>query len=81
MGRMSRSEADWHARVALAEKLQAQVVTDLKNAASFPTAHPQHAAHPGYFMHPEACAAVREADVVLVLDVPVACREYYATSH
>jgi thiamine pyrophosphate-dependent acetolactate synthase large subunit-like protein len=68
MGRMSRSEADWKARVALAEKLQAQVVTDLKNAASFPTAHPQHAAPPGYFMNPEACAAVRDADVVLVLD-------------
>jgi thiamine pyrophosphate-dependent acetolactate synthase large subunit-like protein len=68
MGRMSRSEADWDARVALAEKLQATVITDLKNAASFPTAHPQHAAPPGYFMSPEACAAVREADVVLMLD-------------
>lgn len=68
MGRMSRSETDWNARVALAEKLQAKVVTDLKNAASFPTAHPQHAAPPGYFMSPESCSAVREADVVLILD-------------
>lgn len=68
MGRMSRDPSDWEARVALAEKLQASVVTDLKNAAAFPTAHPQHAAPPGYFMHPQACAAVREADVVLVLD-------------
>ena len=68
MGRLSRDPADWQARVALAEKLQAHVVTDLKNAAAFPTAHPQHAAPPGYFMHPQACAAVREADVVLLLD-------------
>ena len=68
MGRMSRQQTDWDARVALAEKLEAKVVTDLKNAASFPTSHPQHAAPPGYFMHADACAAVREADVVLMLD-------------
>ncbi|MFM8556812.1 MAG: thiamine pyrophosphate-binding protein, partial [Betaproteobacteria bacterium] len=42
LGRVSRSEADWARRIELAEKLQAQVITDLKNAAGFPTAHPQH---------------------------------------
>ena len=68
MGRMSRSETDWQTRVSLVEKLQAQVITDLKNAAAFPTDHPQHAAVPGYFMSPEACAAVRDADVLLLLD-------------
>ncbi|MFM7569523.1 MAG: thiamine pyrophosphate-binding protein, partial [Betaproteobacteria bacterium] len=40
LGRVSRSEADWARRMELAEKLQAQVITDLKNAAGFPTAHP-----------------------------------------
>ena len=68
MGRMSRDTDDWKARVALAEKLQAEVITDLKNAASFPTDHPQHVGAPAHFMSPQACAAVREADVILLLD-------------
>ena len=68
MGRMSRSVDDWKIRVALAEKLQARVITDLKNAASFPTDHPQHVGAPATFMSPEACAAVRDADVLLLLD-------------
>lgn len=68
MGRVSRRETDWRNRVDLAEKLQAQVITDLKNAAAFPTAHPQHVGPPGAFLSPEACAAVRAADVILLLD-------------
>ncbi len=68
MGRMSRNLSDWDARVKLSEKLQAAVITDLKNAASFPTDHPQHVGSPSYFMSAEACAAVREADVILMLD-------------
>ncbi|MGE0678508.1 MAG: thiamine pyrophosphate-binding protein, partial [Pseudolabrys sp.] len=39
-GRVSRSEAAWAARIALAERLNARVVTDLKVAAAFPTDHP-----------------------------------------
>jgi len=68
MGRMSRSETDWQARVALAEKLQAPVITDLKTGAVFPTDHPQHVGPPGNFMPPSALEALREADVVLMLD-------------
>jgi thiamine pyrophosphate-dependent acetolactate synthase large subunit-like protein len=68
MGRASRSLDAWNARVALAEKLQARVITDLKTAAVFPTDHPLHAAPPGAFMGPEAIAILREADVVLALD-------------
>lgn len=68
MGRMSRDLDDWHRRVALAEQLQAEVITDLKNAASFPTDHPQHVGAPAHFMGPQACAAVRDADVILLLD-------------
>lgn len=68
LGRVSRSETDWARRIELAERLQACVITDLKNAAGFPTAHPQHVGSPGAFLSPEACAAVREADVVLMLD-------------
>jgi thiamine pyrophosphate-dependent acetolactate synthase large subunit-like protein len=68
VGRVSRDEADWQRRVELAEKLQAAVIMDLKTGASFPTDHPQCAAAPGSFMSPAACAAIKSADVVLLLD-------------
>ncbi len=67
-GRVSRSEAGWKQRVALAEKIQARVLTDLKVAVAFPTDHPLHAAAPGTFASPEAAQVLREADVVLSLD-------------
>ena len=41
-GRVSRSEEAWNARVALAEALNARVITDMKIGASFPTDHPLH---------------------------------------
>jgi len=68
MGRVSRDQGDWQRRVELAERLQARVITDLKTAAAFPTDHPQCAAPPNNFMAPAACAALKEADVVLLLD-------------
>lgn len=68
MGRVSRSERGWTERIALAERLHARVITDLKLAAAFPTDHRLHAASPGAFLSPEAIAVLREADVVLALD-------------
>jgi thiamine pyrophosphate-dependent acetolactate synthase large subunit-like protein len=67
-GRVSRSEAGWKQRVALAEKLQARVFTDIKLGAAFPTDHPLHAAPPATFPSPDAAKLLREADVVLSLD-------------
>ena len=67
-GRVSRSEAAWKNRVALAEKLQARVFTDIKLGAAFPTDHPLHAAPPATFLSPDAVKLLREADVVLALD-------------
>jgi len=46
-GRTSRTLPAWNARVALAEALEARVVTDLKQGAAFPTDHPLHAGAPG----------------------------------
>jgi thiamine pyrophosphate-dependent acetolactate synthase large subunit-like protein len=66
-GRASRSEEAWNARVALAEALNASVVTDLKIGASFPTDHPLHAGAPRD-VTPETVEAMRSADVVLSLD-------------
>jgi thiamine pyrophosphate-dependent acetolactate synthase large subunit-like protein len=65
MGRVSRGEPAWRARVALAEKLQAKVFTDIKTPAAFPTDHPLHAAPPATF--PDG-RLLRDCDVVLSLD-------------
>ena len=46
VGRVSRSVEAWDARVALAERLGARVITDLKIGASFPTDHPLHVGAP-----------------------------------
>ncbi len=68
MGRVSRDEAAWATRVRLAEALGAQVVTDLKIGAAFPTDHELHAAAPGVFPLPAAGRAIAQADVILSLD-------------
>ncbi len=62
IGRVSRSEAAWKARVALAEKVQAKVFTDMKAACAFPTDHPLHAAPPATF--PDG-KLLRECDVIV----------------
>jgi thiamine pyrophosphate-dependent acetolactate synthase large subunit-like protein len=68
-GRVSRSEAAWDARIKLAERLGAQVVTDLKVGAAFPTDHPLHAGAPSTIAPvPEALDALRAADLILSLD-------------
>jgi thiamine pyrophosphate-dependent acetolactate synthase large subunit-like protein len=67
-GRCSRSESDWKARVAVAEKLNAKVMTDLKSGAAFPTDHPLHPVPPAVFLTDDGKKLLREADVVLSLD-------------
>jgi thiamine pyrophosphate-dependent acetolactate synthase large subunit-like protein len=66
-GRTSRSEDAWNARVALAEALNARVITDLKIGASFPTNHPLYvgAAHA---LTPDSAEVLRAADLILSLD-------------
>jgi thiamine pyrophosphate-dependent acetolactate synthase large subunit-like protein len=68
-GRASRSLDAWNARVALAEALNARVLTDLKVGAAFPTDHPLHVGAPGMLI-PDAdgLAALGDADVILSLD-------------
>ncbi len=67
-GRCSRSLESWNARVALAEKLNMPVLTNIKLAAAFPTDHRLHAAPPGPSLTPEATKLVAGADVILSLD-------------
>jgi len=66
-GRMSRHLDHWRARIELAERLGASVLTDLKTAAAFPTDHPLHAM-PVKYIGEEARALFENADVVLSLD-------------
>jgi thiamine pyrophosphate-dependent acetolactate synthase large subunit-like protein len=68
-GRVSRDESAWTARIALAEALGADVITDMKVAAAFPTDHPLHPGDPMLvFADEKSLAAIRAADVVLSLD-------------
>jgi thiamine pyrophosphate-dependent acetolactate synthase large subunit-like protein len=68
-GRASRNVEAWNARVALAESVDAKVITDMKIGASFPTDHPLHVGSPGMLL-PDAdgLAALAAADVILSLD-------------
>jgi thiamine pyrophosphate-dependent acetolactate synthase large subunit-like protein len=68
VGRTGRGEAEWAARVRLAERLGARVLTDLKAPAAFPTAHPLYAAVPGIFLTPSGRDLIRSADAILALD-------------
>ncbi|MGA3305274.1 MAG: thiamine pyrophosphate-binding protein, partial [Stellaceae bacterium] len=54
MGRVSRGEQAWAERVRLAETLGAVVLTDLKQAGSFPSDHPLLGASPATFPGVEA---------------------------
>jgi thiamine pyrophosphate-dependent acetolactate synthase large subunit-like protein len=68
MGRTSRDPAAWQRRIELAEAVGAQVMTDRKAGAAFPTDHPLHAAGPAGSLSPAGAELVAAADVILSLD-------------
>jgi thiamine pyrophosphate-dependent acetolactate synthase large subunit-like protein len=68
MGRVSRDEAAWRQRLALAEALGARVATDGKTAAAFPTDHKLHVSAPATFPGDALKDALRSADLILSLD-------------
>jgi len=71
MGRCSRDPDDWNARVALAERLNAPVLTHIRLAAAFPTDHRLHPAPPLYVWLPSTAKnLLLRSDVVLALDWP-----------
>ena len=67
-GRGSRTQDAWAKRLALAERIAARVITDLKLGAVFPTDHPLHVGAPAIWLEADARAALEEADIVLSLD-------------
>ena len=68
IGRVGRDLELWHARVRVAERLGARVLTDLKVGAAFPSRHPLNSAVPGTFLTPSGSALLRQADLVVSLD-------------
>ena len=68
IGRVANDRDSFARRVELAERLSANVITDLKTAASFPAPHPLHPFPAGIYISSEAGALVREADVIVSLD-------------
>ena len=67
-GRCLRGLDGWNHRVALAEKLNMRVLTNMKLAAAFPTDHRLHISPPANRFSPEALKILAEADVILSLD-------------
>jgi thiamine pyrophosphate-dependent acetolactate synthase large subunit-like protein len=67
-GRGSRSAQFWQPRIALAERLGACVLTDLKQGAMFPSDHPAHYVPPFNVLGKPARELLCEADVILALD-------------
>jgi thiamine pyrophosphate-dependent acetolactate synthase large subunit-like protein len=63
VGRVSRSLEHWNERIALAERLNADVFTDRRIACAFPTGHPRHVG-----TLPAFAPRLRDADVILDLD-------------
>jgi len=58
----------WQARIRLAERIGAVVMSDLKTGAQFPTDHPAHVVAPFNALSKTAREIVCEADVILSLD-------------
>lgn len=68
MGRASRCQDAWDRRVALAERLQASVMTSIRERAVFPTEHPLHVVPPFFWLNPTGKDIVAKADAILSLD-------------
>jgi thiamine pyrophosphate-dependent acetolactate synthase large subunit-like protein len=68
-GRVTRDLAAWNRRIALAERLNARVVFDMRVPASFPSDHPLSTGTSSLLSPSDAAKeAVREADAILSLD-------------
>jgi thiamine pyrophosphate-dependent acetolactate synthase large subunit-like protein len=67
-GRGARSQAAWNARIALAERLGAVVMSDLKSGAMFPTDSLAHVVPPFNALPKRAREILCAADLILSLD-------------
>ena len=68
IGRSARTEEAWDARIKLAEAVGAGVLTNLRNAAVFPSEHLLHIGRPAGGVNPPMREAVHGADVIVSLN-------------
>jgi acetolactate synthase-1/2/3 large subunit len=68
IGRVTPDPGDFTRRVALAERVGAVVLTDIKTGASFPTRHPLQPFPPSLYVTGDASALIRDADLIVSLD-------------
>ena len=68
IGRTSSDPEDFSRRTALAERVGAVVLTDIKTGAAFPTKHPLQPFPPSLYVTGDAARTIVEADVILSLD-------------
>jgi thiamine pyrophosphate-dependent acetolactate synthase large subunit-like protein len=68
IGRVTGDPADFERRVALAERIGAAVLSDIKTGATFPTQHPLHPFPPSLYVTGDATRLITDADVILSLD-------------
>ena len=83
-GRCRRTQEDWDRRVALAERLGAAMLSDLKVGSMVPTDHPLHVDEPFNQLSKPAKAALQEADAILSLgwiDLGGALRQAFGRDH
>jgi thiamine pyrophosphate-dependent acetolactate synthase large subunit-like protein len=64
-GRGRRDQAGWDNRVALAERLGAGMLSDLKAGSMVPSDHPLHVGAPFNKLHKAGRQALQEADLIL----------------
>jgi thiamine pyrophosphate-dependent acetolactate synthase large subunit-like protein len=68
IGRARRTKEAWDARVKLAERIGACVLSDLKTSAAFPSDHPAQVVQPFNQVSNPARELICQADVILSLD-------------
>ena len=68
IGRVTSDPADFERRVALAERIGAAVLTDIKTGATFPTSHRLHPFPPSLYVTGDATRLITDADAILSLD-------------
>jgi len=68
IGRTSNDPDDFTRRIALAERVGAVVLTDIKTGATFPTRHPLQPFPPSLYVTGDAARLIVEADVIVSLD-------------
>jgi thiamine pyrophosphate-dependent acetolactate synthase large subunit-like protein len=68
LGRLDRDELHWDRRVALAERHQALVISDLKTGAVFPSRHRLHPNPPGLFLTAASAELIGAADLIISFD-------------